>query len=726
MTDAEGKTTSYTYNGFNDLLSVSSPDTGVTTYTVDEAGNRLSQTDARSVTVNYSYDALNRRISESFSDSTLDIQYTYDQGAYGEGRLTGISDASGSTDYGYGARGNLTDVNTTINGQSYSQSYSYNGANRLTDMTYPSGRTVTYTYDNSGRVDQINSGNETLADSFTRLPFGPTTGLTLGNGIHQSRSYDLDYRVLSITDDSVLSRNYGFNTVDNITAITDSLIPAASQLFTYDDLDRLDFAAGDYGDKSYSYDGIGNRQSRVTELGGTTQTQAYSYATNSHRLASVTNGPSFQYDASGNTIAKGSTGFAYDDRNRLSSAVVNGATVTYTHNALGQRVRKSGSIGDTHYVYDREGRLVMEADGSGTVVAEYSYLDGEPLTMWRDSTTPTASSVLQNGGFESGLNHWISCSNSGAWIGTKKAPRFMIKDGARQPNPEWRPFVATVSKSAFKKGQFPDRTEHASTNGAIKELVAIVGSFFQYLQIEEYCLSNPVALIRQKSKYVQKRQGHSSVRRLSEPQWQTVLDTAEQLAEENPGIHERTLFMICALFSMYLRISELAASDRWTPTMSDFQKDHEGRWWFTTVGKGNKERQIAVSDTMLAALRRWRRFQGLSALPSPADKSPLFPVHRGKGPLSNTTHIRNIVQVCFDRTIECLNEQGLKEEAETMMDSTVHWLRHTGISEDVKIRPREHVRDDAGHSSSAITDRHIDIELTEGHRSAKRKKIRSD
>ncbi len=84
------------------------------------------------------------------------------------------------------------------------------------------------------------------------------------------------------------------------------------------------------------------------------------------------------------------------------------------------------------------------------------------------------------------------------------------------------------------------------------------------------------------------------------------------------------------------------------------------------------------------------------------------------------------MQVCFDRTIDSLNTQGLKEEAETMMDSTVHWLRHTGISEDVKIRPREHVRDDAGHSSSAITDRYIDIELTERHKSAKRKKIRSD
>ena len=40
--------------------------------------------------------------------------------------------------------------------------------------------------------------------------------------------------------------------------------------------------------------------------------------------------------------------------------------------------------------------------------------------------------------------------------------------------------------------------------------------------------------------------------------------------------------------------------------------------------------------------------------------------------------------------------------------ATVHWLRHTGISEDVKIRPREYVRDDAGHQSMQTTDRYIE------------------
>lgn len=177
-----------------------------------------------------------------------------------------------------------------------------------------------------------------------------------------------------------------------------------------------------------------------------------------------------------------------------------------------------------------------------------------------------------------------------AWIGVKKPPRFIVSEGLRVPNPEWRPFVVTISKSAFKKGQVPEKKNYSLSNGAIKEMLAIISSYYQYLLLEEYCFSNPVALIRQKSKFVQKRQGLTKVRRLSQQQWQTVIATAESMANKEPDKHERTLFMLSALYSMYLRISELAASDRWVPTMNDFHKDQDGRWWFTTVGKGNKER----------------------------------------------------------------------------------------------------------------------------------------
>lgn len=309
------------------------------------------------------------------------------------------------------------------------------------------------------------------------------------------------------------------------------------------------------------------------------------------------------------------------------------------------------------------------------------------------------------------------------WIGLKKAPRFIEKEGRRIPNPEWRPFVATLSKTSHQKGKKPDIQDFELSTGSVKESFAILSSFYNFLLQEEYVFMNPVALIRQKSKFIRKNQGPAKIRRLSDLQWQTVIDTARAMAEKNPRIHERTLFIMSSLYAMYLRISELTASERWIPSMNHFHRDSEGNWWFTTVGKGNKQRLIAVSNAMLTALMRWRKHMNLSSLPSPADNSPLLPRTKGRGPISSTNYIRRIVQRCFNAAIEQLNKKGLALEAETLTEATVHWLRHTGISDDVKLRPREHVRDDAGHSSSATTDKYIDIELKERHRSAKHKPI---
>jgi integrase len=313
-----------------------------------------------------------------------------------------------------------------------------------------------------------------------------------------------------------------------------------------------------------------------------------------------------------------------------------------------------------------------------------------------------------------------------SWIGLKKVPRFIDKDGHRQPNPDWRPFVVTLSKAEYRKGKKIDVDCFELSQGAIKESFAILSTFFNYLLQEEYVFMNPVALIRQKSNFIRKQQNQTQIRRLTPLQWEYVIETANQMASDDPDKQERTLFIMTALYSMYLRISELTASKRLVPKMCDFYRDHDGNWWFKTVGKGNKERRIAVSNAMLNALKRYRKHLGLSALPSVGDNTPLLSKTKGKGAITSSTYIREIVQVCFDQAIRKLEEDNHFEEAESLNEATVHWLRHTGISEDVKRRPREHVRDDAGHSSSATTDKYIDVELRARHRSAKDKPILID
>lgn len=310
-----------------------------------------------------------------------------------------------------------------------------------------------------------------------------------------------------------------------------------------------------------------------------------------------------------------------------------------------------------------------------------------------------------------------------AWISLHHHPRFLAHLSIRQINPDWRPFVATVKKVERIKGKTPDVNQHALSQKAIQAIFSILSSFFNFLIQEEYLEINPVAQIRQKSKFIRKQTNHFIIRRLSELQWAYVIEAAALLAKQNPAQHERTLFIMQALYGMYLRISELAKSIHWSPQMGHFQADQDGNWWFLTVGKGNKERQITVSTAMLNALKRYRLFLGLSALPSPGENTPLIMNLRTGQPLSSTRQIREIVQGCFNASCERLRADGFHDEAEQLMSATVHWLRHTGISDDVKFRPREHVRDDAGHASSAITDRYIDVELRERHASGKNKRI---
>ena len=310
------------------------------------------------------------------------------------------------------------------------------------------------------------------------------------------------------------------------------------------------------------------------------------------------------------------------------------------------------------------------------------------------------------------------------WISLKKVARFKKNNGEKVPNPEWRPFEAHVSKKDHKAGIEPDKNKYQFSQPALKVMFGILSSFYNYLLQEQLAQANPFTLIRQKSKFLQKEAKTQMIRRLSNQQWETVINIAKDKAVENPS-HERTVFILSCLFGMYLRISELVASPRWIPTMGDFFKDSEGHWWFKTIGKGNKARQIAVSDAMLNALKRYREYYlKLSPLPSLNEQTPLIShLKNSNKPISHDGPIRSLVQSCFDEAADLLQSEGKEEEANGLRVATVHWLRHTGISEDVKHRPREHVRDDAGHSSGAITDRYIDVELRERAKSAQHKTI---
>ncbi len=306
VTDAEGNTTTFTYDDFGNRLSRTSPDSGVTTYSYDPAGNLTGKSDANANAVGYGYDGLNRLIYINYADASASVEYTYDQGSNAIGRLSSLSDGTGSSVYTYNEFGSLTAETRTGNDQSFTTFYDYNVNQELISITYPSGRTVAYERDGIGSVTRVTSsyqGNTTVvSESIARLPFGPISTMTLGNGLALSNSYDQQYRLTSAAAGSIYNKNYTYLLTGQVEAIADLLDGSRSQSFSYDEIGRLTGADGSYGGLGYTYDQVGNRLSMTA---GTRLTN-YTYAPGSNRLDQVSGEQStaYSYDGAGNTAQR--------------------------------------------------------------------------------------------------------------------------------------------------------------------------------------------------------------------------------------------------------------------------------------------------------------------------------------------------------------------------------------------------------------------------------------
>lgn len=276
-----------------------------------------------------------------------------------------------------------------------------------------------------------------------------------------------------------------------------------------------------------------------------------------------------------------------------------------------------------------------------------------------------------------------------SWVGKAPCSRFVKVGTDWIFNDNWKPMSARRSKANKNIGDTPDFT---ISLGSIRQLLTISCSFFNFLIDEGLVSRNPIAIANKK----RSRELHfarQTQRGLSDEQWGWVIDTAENMANQNSK-YERSLFIIMTIYSLYLRGADLSISLYWTPTMGAFVKRNES-WWFEIVNRQGIVCEIFVRPDFIPYLRRYRLSRSLSVLPSYGEVTPLLTTIYGRPGLTDR-QIRVIVQEVFDRTYMEMKYSGAID-CEALLSASVAWLRDTGARIDAQYRDPVHLQKDLRH-----------------------------
>jgi RHS repeat-associated protein len=409
VTSPAGVATAYVYDGFGDVIQESSPNTGTAVYYYDGDGNVTKRVASTGDVTQYTYDALDRVLTKIFpGDSAENVTYTYDQNGHGAGigRLTSVTDQPGTLSRNYDQLGNLlTDVRVAGT-STLTTGYTYDLANRVSSITYPSGAVVTYNRDTMGRIASVSAQSPggsavPVVSSIAYEPFGPYSDLTFGNGVSETRNFDQDYRLTALTDvgtSPLQNLSYAYYPTNNVHTITDAVTPGNSQSFAYDTLQRLIQAQGGYGTEALSYDSDGNRLSEAQA----TYTENYGYQSGSDLLTTISiagtvvQGFGYTADGSVNLLNPSSvapsgysiTDLTYNQDARPSTLNSNGQpAIGFAYDGFGQRFSAENipNSYDIIYQYGQGGLLQEEANTSGAQT-DYIYLNGRPIAVLNPGT----------------------------------------------------------------------------------------------------------------------------------------------------------------------------------------------------------------------------------------------------------------------------------------------------------------------------------------------------
>lgn len=259
------------------------------------------------------------------------------------------------------------------------------------------------------------------------------------------------------------------------------------------------------------------------------------------------------------------------------------------------------------------------------------------------------------------------------WIGPRK-PR---------DDPSWKPFVGKLSKASRR------------------QTFSVLGSLFTYLHETGYLRINPLAKSRLKKKR-KKSAADIAVRSryLPEATWQWLDDYYAGLNPKNHSEFVRLLRIRWVLRLFYetgARRSEIA-----TATCADIRRDSRGKRWLKLLGKGEVERDVPVSDALIAFMGEYRASCGLSPTPGAEEVTALVLDLSGKAGIGDEAIYRIIKDACH-KAADVLAVTDA-ERARALSTATTHWLRHSmathKVNHGVDLRV---MKDVLGHESLSTT-----------------------
>ncbi len=392
VTDPEGHTRSYDYSSWVAL--------GKVTETLPGGGS-----------ITRTYDDENRPTGVDYSDTTPDVSWDY--GSWTSAGKVTMTDQmpGGSVVSTYDALGHLTSAKRG-SASAFTSTYMPDGS--LASETYPDGASPVSSYFPDGSLSGVVEGGKTT--SFAYDVAGGTATKTLPNGILAKSTFDNADRLTNLTNcvgtctsaTTISKFNPTLDADGNPTQVvvtirdasTNTVIPAETDSYTYDDGDRLTQACygsstcsstGQNAGYAYTYDAAGNRLTKQV-YGSNASTTNYLYDGGNQLCWSGTastsgytcpshpgGGTTYSYNSRGDLTNNGGTTLSYDLADRPTQVVGGSTTDTYTYDGAGNRLTDVRAGVTTNFTWDVHGSLPLlatDSDGSASSPRDYVYGDG--------------------------------------------------------------------------------------------------------------------------------------------------------------------------------------------------------------------------------------------------------------------------------------------------------------------------------------------------------------